>query len=107
MKDMKQIFLLGLVVGMILGAIIIIFSLFVGNSTLGFDKFWTQSDYAPYFKNKSKSLFSDGINQYPYRIKKINRNGLDFVYLLEGVKDKPFQKRQIHPNRKPAIVAPM
>ena len=107
MKEMKQIFLLGLVVGMILGAIIIVFSFFVGNSSLGFDKIWAKSDYAPYFKTKTKGLFFNGKKEAPYRIKKIDRNGLDYVYVLEGLEKKPQEKLQMHPSRKPKTVAPL
>ena len=107
MKDMKQIFLLGLVVGMILGAIIILFSFFVGNFSLGFNKIWAQSDYAPYFKAKANGLFYNSKNENPYRIKKIVRDGTDYVYILEGMKNKPQEKQEMHPNRKPTKIAPL
>ena len=104
---MKQIFMLGLVVGMVLCGIIIISFFVLGNPHLGLDKLWSKNDYAPYFKNKIKGLFLDDTHQPPYRIKKIERDGNDYIYILKGVTEKPFEKPEIHPNRKPVKVSPM
>lgn len=99
--------MLGLVVGMILCGIIIISFFVLGNPNLGFDRLWSKNDYAPYFKTKMKGLFSDSKHQPPYRIKKIERDGKDYVYILEGVQEKSFEKTEIHPNRKPVKISPM
>jgi len=92
---------------MILGAIIIVSSFFVGNTSLSFDPNFSKTEYAPYFKTKAKGLFFTNKDQAPYRLKKIDRDGKDYLYLLEGLKSKPSQKPENHPHRKPTTVVPM
>jgi hypothetical protein len=107
MKDMKQIFILGLIVGMILGGIIIVSSFFLGNSYQFFDGIKTSKNLAPYFQKKTKGLFDSDSNKPPYRIKRIDRNGKNYVYILEGGEKHYLNKNKLHPNRRPTTVAPM
>ncbi len=107
MKDMKQIFILGLVVGMILGGMIIVLSFFLGNSFLGFNTMWTKQELAPYFRKNNKNFLSANANQPPYRIKKIDRDGKNYVYILKGGEKENQVKDKMHPNKSPIKVAPL
>jgi hypothetical protein len=107
MNDMKQIFILGLIVGMILGGIIIVSSFFLGNSYHFLDQFHTPKNLAPYFQKKTKGLFSSNNNKPPYRIKRIDRNGKNYVYILEGGDKNVQNENKMHPNRSPIKVAPL
>jgi hypothetical protein len=106
-NNVKQIFMLGLVVGMILAGIILIFFFVFGQARVRLPSLSDQNNYAPYFKTKTKGLFTESEHQPLYRIKKIERDGQCYLYILEGIKPKPSQKPDRHPNRKAVKVAPM
>lgn len=106
MKYHKESFAYGLVVGMVLVGIIIIFSFFLGNPAYENIFFRSSSNPSSNVSRTWGGLFSSTPIQLPYRIKRFNRDGKDFVYVIEGGNKSSSNYNKTHPNKTPLQVAP-